>query len=390
MVSDKLITRISTITELKQLLTEIIINNTDKVSKVSDESVLNALIYGVAKIAQKQLKDVAVIESLIIPESATGEALDRAGLLFGGVVRSGSSPSSTFVRVKANAGVEYVPGVHTFISSSGVQFETMDFVTVGVNGYAYVPVRSINLGSNSNVAAQTITSVTPVPVGHISCTNEYMAVGGVDSESDEDFKIRIKSYPNLQAQNTLAYLLEVIRLTQPTVLRIFNLGMEHDKVNIRLVTENGAFFTSSELSGILSFITPYLCLVDIYKQGNISGIKLENIDWLYIDMDFRVKISSSTTIDSVRYNAQVALSKYLDFRYWKEEDSVQWDDMLQIVKSVVGVDYVPDEFFSPNTDIPSVSGQLPRIRGFIMRDLSGNILFNSTSNLTPIFYENGI
>ena len=57
---DKLVTRVTTVTELKQLLTEIIINNTDKVSKISDESVLNAFIYGIAKIAQKQIKDVAV------------------------------------------------------------------------------------------------------------------------------------------------------------------------------------------------------------------------------------------------------------------------------------------------------------------------------------------
>jgi len=63
---------------------------------------------------------------------------------------------------------------------------------------------------------------------------------------------------------------------------------------------------------------------------------------------------------------------------------------LQIVKNVVGVDYVPDEFFSPNTDIELPIGQLPRIRGFIMRDLSGNILFDSGNNLAPIFYENGL
>ena len=107
-------------------------------------------------------------------------------------------------------------------------------------------------------------------------------------------------------------------------------------------------------------------------------------------MDFRVKISSSYVVDDVRQSIQQSISKHIDFRYWEEEQSVQWDDLLQIVKNVDGVDYVPDEFFTPGSDVRVEIGELPRVRGFIMRDISGNILFDSTNSLTPVFYENGI
>lgn len=387
---NKLITRISSITELKQLFIEILMNNTDKISKVSDESVVNAVSYGVAKLAQKVNKDVAIIESLIFPESASREYLDRAALIFGGLTRLGATGSSTFVRVKASSGTQYIPGVHTFSSNTGVQFETTEITTIGVNGFGYIPIRSINTGKSSNVPAQTILNVTPTPTGHTSCLNEYAAVGGRDSESDESFKIRIRSYPNLQAQNTLDRILEVMRLYDPNILRILGIGIVDDKVGIRIATENGAFFTDSELVGILEFIDPYLSLTDAYRQGNTFGVELTNIQWRYVDMDFRVKISSSYVVDDVRQSIQQSISKHIDFRYWEEEQSVQWDDLLQIVKSVDGVDYVPDEFFTPGSDVRVEIGELPRVRGFIMRDISGNILFDSTNSLTPVFYENGI
>lgn len=387
---NKLITRISTITELKQLFIEILMNNTGKVSKVSDESVVNAVAYGVAKLTQKVNKDVAVIESLIFPESASGEYLDRAALIFGGLTRLGAVGSSTFVRVKASSGTRYVPGIHTFSSNTGIQFEVTEMVEVGGIGYAYVPVRSINTGVSSNVPAQTILNVTPIPVGHVACMNEYAAVGGRDSESDGSFKVRIRSYPNLQAQNTMGKVLEVIRLYNANVLRIFNVGVVDDRVELRVVTENGGQFLVSELNDILEFADPYLGFTDSYREGNRFGIKLDNVHWRSVDLDFRVKISSSYVVDDVRQRIQQGISKYMDFRYWEEERSVQWDDLLQVVKDVEGVDYVPDEFFTPNSDIRVEVGELPRVVGFVMRDLAGNILFDSYSNITPVFYENGI
>ena len=49
----------NTISFLKNLFIEIFFNKTDKVSDISDNSVVNATAFGIAKIAQKALKDVA-------------------------------------------------------------------------------------------------------------------------------------------------------------------------------------------------------------------------------------------------------------------------------------------------------------------------------------------
>lgn len=387
MANEKLITRNTTITENKRLISEIIFNNTDKVSKISPASVLNANIFAISKLFQKANKDAAILESQLLPELASGEYLDKAATIAGGLVRLGSTASSTFVRVKGAEGTTYIPGIHNFISSTGVQFEVTEYVTIGVNGFAYVPIRSINLGVSANADAQTINLVSPIPIGHISCTNEYMAIGGVDTEDDESFKLRIKGFPNLQARETLDFLLEAIRLFNPNVIRVLNLGVSAGVIRIAIVLANGAYLTESELDFITQSIQPYIALTDSNRIGDVTGLKIQNITWRYIDLDFRARINLSTDIEEVRKSIQISLTKYMDFRFWDVNRKVEWDDLLTIVKSTSGVSYVPDEYFTPNQDIKVPTGELPRIRGFILRDVDGNIIFNSNSGLTPIFYQ---
>lgn len=383
-MNNKLLTRITSVSEWKQMFIEILINNTSKVSKVSDESVLNAIAYGVAKIAQKQNKDAAILESQLFPEFATGTYLDAAALRIAGLTRLSSSGSSTFIRVKAAEGTAYIQGVNNFVSKSGVQFEVTSNVTVGSAGYSYVPVRSINVGSITNVVAQSITTVTPSPVGHINCINEYAATGGRDQESDETFKLRVLSLPNIAAKGTLANILEVFRKYNPNILRIFKIGFSNSKVVIALAMENGAELTSSELDSIIQNSYDYLPITVTNEE---VGITLENISWKYIDLDFRIDFNNSYELSSIRQNIQINISKYLDFRYWVEGDRVEWDSILEIVKKTQGVKYVPDEYFVPRNDILTHKGELPRLRGFILRDMIGNILFDSGVNLTPVFYQ---
>jgi hypothetical protein len=47
------------------------------------------------------------------------------------------------------------------------------------------------------------------------------------------------------------------------------------------------------------------------------------------------------------------------------------------VKNVEGVRYCSDNYFFPQSDINVPKYRLPRIRSFIMRDLSGNIIFDN-------------
>jgi hypothetical protein len=383
-----MITTVQSIAKLKQLFLEIFLNKTNKVSDISDNSVINATAYGVSKVAQKCMKDIAIIESHIFPDSAYGAYLDSAATLFGAPVRGTALGSSTYLRLVAAPGTVYIQNTNVFQNYNGIQFNLEGNVTVGAFGFIYAKVRSVDTGVKTNVDPNTVISVVPEPVGHIGVTNEYIATGGSDTEDDELFRMRIKKHLNILARNTNEYFLEVFRLTNPNILKLLNLGINENGLReIGIVTQNGISLSQGELDAILAASQDYFCMTDINNFGGTIGILLVNAEWHEINLDFRIQILSSYDTDTVRKDIQVALTKFLDFRYWVNGAKVQWDELMQVMKTINGVKYVPDEYFSPRIDIVPAVNKLPRIKGFIMRDMSGNIIADSSNVLTPVFYQ---
>lgn len=380
----------ATITNLKNLFIEMFLDKTVKVSNVADGSVVNATAFGVAKVAQKAMKDIAIKEAQIFPDTATGVYLDKAAALYGVSPRKGALGSSTYIRVSANPGTVYDTSV-TFVNKNGIRFQVDEALTVGESGYGYVKVRSINAGYSTNVPPNSITNVSPQPQGHIECTNEYYAIGGRDSEDDETFRIRIKNNLNILSKNTIEYWTQTLSNIDDRVLKVMSAGLDEKGIyNLYVVSQNGIFFTEEELDTLLESAQGYFGISELNIEGKVVGIGIKNIDWFYVGsergLDFRVQLQPDYDVSTVRQNIQVNLTKYLDFRFWTPGKIVEWDDLLDIVKKTDGVKYVPDEYFFPYYDQQVPANQLPRIRGFVMRDQDGNILYDSDSNLSPLFY----
>jgi uncharacterized membrane protein len=380
----------ATITNLKNLFIEMFLDKTAKVSNVADGSVVNATAFGVAKVAQKAMKDIAIKEAQIFPDTATGVYLDKAAALYGVSPRKGALGSSTYIRVSADPGTVYGTDV-TFVNKNGIRFQVDEALTVGESGYGYVKVRSINAGYSTNVPPNSITNVSPQPQGHIECTNEYYAIGGRDSEDDETFRIRIKNNLNILSKNTIEYWTQTLSNIDDRVLKVMSAGLDEKGIyNLYVVSQNGIFFTEEELDTLLESAQGYFGISELNIEGKVVGIGIKNIDWFYVGsergLDFRVQLQPDYDVSTVRQNIQVSLTKYLDFRFWTPGKIVEWDDLLDIVKKTDGVKYVPDEYFFPYYDQQVPANQLPRIRGFVMRDQDGNVLYDSDSNLSPLFY----
>ena len=380
----------ATITNLKNLFIEMFLDKTAKVSNVADGSVVNATAFGVAKVAQKAMKDIAIKEAQIFPDTATGAYLDKAAALYGVSPRKGALGSSTYIRVSADPGTAYDTSV-TFVNKNGIRFQVDEALTVRESGYGYVKVRSVNAGYSTNVPPNSITNVSPQPQGHIECTNEYYAIGGRDSEDDETFRIRIKNNLNILSKNTIEYWTQTLNNIDDRVLKVMTAGLDEKGIyNLYVVSQNGIFFTEEELDTLLESAQGYFGISELNIEGKAVGIGIKNIDWFYVGsergLDFRVQLQPDYDVATVRQNIQINLTKYLDFRFWTPGKIVEWDDLLDIVKKTDGVKYVPDEYFFPYYDQQVPANQLPRIRGFVMRDQDGNVLYDSDSNLSPLFY----
>lgn len=381
----------NTISFLKNLWIETFINKTDKVSDITDNSVLNATAYATAKVAQKALKDVAIVEAQIFPEEASGEYLDRAATLFGVTPRKGALGSSTYIRVYAKPGTTYTKGVNVFVSTNGVRFPIEKTLIVGDSGYGYVKVKSESVGAFTNVDPNSIVTLTPVPNGHIECTNEYYAVGGRDEEDDEMFRIRILNHQNVYAEGTLEKLVQILQNIDSRVLKIMFVGvMEDSFIHIQIATQNGQELTYQELQTLLEGATPYFGVGDMIVSGRLMGIKFENASWYEVGgekgIDFRCELEAGYDIAAVRKNIQVGMTKYLDCRFWEPGRQVEWDNLLEITKNTEGVKYVADQDFYPKVDEPVSEWLLPRIKKFVMRDLEGNVLFDMENQFSPVFY----
>lgn len=379
----------STSIERKLLFLETLLNATDKVSKVSDNSVLSGVAGGVAKVAGKAEKDIILAVSQLFPDTAFGEQLDQVATNFGIAPRFAALGSSTYIRIVANPGTTYVANTHRFLSVSNVVFELEEDFVMNELGFAYVRVKSIGTGVETNVAPLTISQVTPQPIGHINVVNEYMATGGRDTESDELFRIRIKEGANILAKNTLAAIEQVFIAINYKVLKVFNQGVDRNgKLTIAIVTQNGSSLSNAELDELLERGAKYFALTDHRPFGTkYYGIRLKNIEYYPVDISFRAELNQSYNADKIRQEIQVNISKYLDPRFFDTSlQKVEWDNLLEICKNVQGVKYIPDQYFYPRMDLTVDTFQLPRVRSFLMLDLDGQVISNYTGTLMPYYY----
>lgn len=385
--------RLTSEKELRAIHGEALINNSTKVNKVSDNSVLSGIIAGNAKTAKKALKDLALSVSHRFPNTATGSNLDATADVFGIAPRLGASQSSTYIRLVAQVGTSYQQGVNTVSTNSGIVFDLEEDITIGSFGYGYVKVRSQESGAFTNVDAFTIVNVSPIPGGHIGVLNEYRTVGGRDVEQDDVFRQRIKEGSNILARGTIDYLTQVFIRTNPNVLRIVYQGVNpNGKISLSILTQNGINLTQVELDQLLQQGSSFFSLTELSPIGtNSFGIELQNVTYQPIDVAFRFELfDQSLFADTVR-RIQIAFSKLVDYRFWDAgRNRVEFEELLEIVGNTENVKYVPDRFFLPRADVIIDRGKFPRFRGFEIRDLDGNIILNQSGTIQPVFFPNEV
>lgn len=381
----------STSRERANLFIETFLNETDKASKVSRHSLVSGIAEGVAKVAGKSEKDIVIAMSEMFPDLAYDIYLDRSGKNLGTSPRLGAMGSSTYIRLKADPGTLYQAGVHQFISTEGPVFNLESDYTIPSVGFGYTKVHSVDTGARTKVNALTISKINTKPSGHVNVVNEIQATGGCDAESDELYRIRIKNSGNLFARNTLAMLEQLCISLNPKVLKLFNYGLNAlGKRVIAILTQDGSNLSPTELDNLLKDSAGYLALSDSIVWGtNYIGAIYRNVEYQPIDISFRLVMDNTASPDDIRRDALIAIGKYLNLQTFNPvRDRVEWDNMLEIIKNVKGVKYVPDQYFYPRTDIGVHSYKLPRLRGFLMLNMDGTIITNSSGTLSPVYYPN--
>ena len=146
---------------------------------------------------------------------ATGQSLDNIAALIsykriaakkatGTVVFSRSSPATSDILIPA--------GTRVAVSDESVVFQTTEAVVLTAgNTSVEAPIEAIEPGSAGNVAANTITKIVDPISGIESVNNPNPTEGGRDTETDEEFRYRIKTTIQSLGKATLDAILAKVR-----------------------------------------------------------------------------------------------------------------------------------------------------------------------------------
>ena len=382
-------TKVLSVTELKNIATEILLSKTTKLSKLSAGSVFNAVSYGIAKIGQKALREIALIESQLFPEYATGSTLDLVAERYGIFSRLGASQSSCYIYLYGEEGTVYSKGTR-FTSNDGISFTLNEQITLDSNKYAYGLATSVEKGTKANVSPLSITTCVNAPTGHLYCTNTFSAYGGRDTESDDEFRNRIININNSISTKTLDYLAQIAIYFNPNILKFVHLGTNLGKTKLGVYTQSGAALSDADLTNLAIQMREYLALSDI-SENLEQRVYFANVDYNPIDLNIKLSyMEDKYSINEIYSAIQKKLISYVDYRYLNTEKNITWIELYELIKNtegIVNMNYGEFLINGGQNDIKINKNKLPKFRQMIIYNLDGDCLLdNKSTNFMPFVY----
>lgn len=383
-------TKVTSITELKNIATEILLSKTEKLSKLSAGSIFNAVSYGISKIGQKALREIALIESQLFPEYAVGDTLDLVAQRYGIFSRLGASQSSCYIYLYGEPGTVYNSSKCKFMSTDGISFTLNQNVTIGNDRYAYGLATSVESGSKTNVSPLSITTCTNAPAGHLFCTNTFSAYGGRDIESDDEFRDRIENIHNSISTKTLEYLTQIALNFNSNILKLVHLGTHLGKTKIGVYTQSGAALSTAELTNLAIQMREYLALSDI-SENLEQRVYFTNVDYSPIDLSIKLSYMEDLySINDIYSSIQKKLISYIDYRYLNTQKNITWIELYDLIKhteGIVNVNYGEFKINGGQNNIEINKSLLPKFRQMLIYNLEGECLLDTTtSTYMPFIY----
>lgn len=169
---------------------------------------LAARLYAAAAQIQSLYHQAQWVLDQCFPQTAQGIYLEQHAALRG-ITRSGAARAAGIIRfgtTAAAADLTIAAGT-VCLTETGVRFATTEDAVLRAGAqYVDVPAAALEGGSAGNVAAGTIVILSAIPAGISSCTNPAAFSGGLDSETDEELRLRLlDSYKRLPNGANAAY-----------------------------------------------------------------------------------------------------------------------------------------------------------------------------------------
>ena len=368
-------TRLFTQEELNNAFSKVFLGVTDKVTKVSANSVLSGLTNAFSSLVQKSLKENALVESYLDPDQATGERLDQVALQRGlGGRQAVPLGSSVYLRLEADAGTQYTTD-HSFTGSHGVVFRLQENYTMNNRRFAYRLATTESTGEGTNVQPFTILQLQEMLEGHVSVVNDVRAFGGRDAENDDQLRWRIRNYGNIAAISSIMKLSIFANSINNNVFRLFHLRNSVRGVVLGVITHSGVPLSDEDLTSLREQLIEFSAIND-------STLELENTQPTALFISARVALSIEMNYEALLNRLQINFEDlFRGYLYSGVGQNIDPTTLQNILYRETAITSVSSTGFQPSNSFFVPVGIPLRLAGMELRSLEGDIL-TSTSQMT--------
>ncbi len=265
-------------------------------------SFVNDMISAVAYEIWKVYQSLDAVIPIAFVDETSGEYIDKRCAEYGIQRKPGTKAKVTLTLTGTDGTV--VPKGKVFLTADGLQFETDEDVTI-ISGTATVTATAVEIGSEYNVEAGTITQQLVSLNGLTSVINEEPATGGTDPETDEALVKRLYDFLQKPAisGNVAHYKQWALEVDGVGDAKVFPLWKGPGTVKVLIIGDDRRPVDSTIVQN---------CAAHIEENRPVGAmVTVESAEGLPVNISATVIIDNTTTVEKVKEEFKAALDTYL-------------------------------------------------------------------------------
>lgn len=274
------------------------------------------------------------VKNQIFPQTATGNSLDYHGEIRGIIRKTAAKAKGllTFLLDEALDTAVTIPK-GTICSTSGnnpIRFVTLSAVTINAGSKQNsVLAEAVISGSCGNAAPQNINKMVTLPVNSLKVINYSEFTGGLDEESDDEYRKRIlDSYKEISNGTNFAY----YKSTAKSVNGVHSVGVVPRKRGVGTVdlfiADKGRNCSSSVLNAVQSLL---------YQKREVNvDVKINHAALVSYPVMVTIYMKPGYDFDTAEGAIRSALTEY--FKNLGVGENVYLASLGDIIKHIEGIE----------------------------------------------------
>ena len=226
-------------------------------------------------------------------------------------------------------------------------------------------------GAAGNVAAGTLTTLSPPVAGITAVNNPNAATGGADVESDFAAKRRAANTTQGAAQETLAWVEAVAQVGDEEVLRaVRTASVAVGEMEIAVVGRSAGAMSAARLAALEDFIEA--------RVRSHLGVGVVNATMTAVEVKATITLRPTYTLRGVYAAAASRITEFLDIRKREFGEDVDEADLLVLVRQTEGVGSLETATFEPTANVEVADDSLPVLTRLWLIDATSGDEINAT------------